>query len=76
MRGNEKKTAVRRIRDFISNYPQLAAGSFYRRFWNTLEHGKITEWVLYATGLLAFLVVYLLFFNFIIWVRLSTGWFP
>ena len=76
MRRDEKKTTVRRIRNFMSNYPQLAEGSFYRRFWNKLEHDKITEWVFYAAGLLAFLVVYLLFLNFIIWARLSAGWFP
>lgn len=76
MRRDEKKTTVRRIRNFITNHPQLAEGSFSHGFWNNLEHKKIKEWVFYIAGLAAFLVVYLLFLNFIIWVRLSTGWFP
>jgi len=76
MRRHRKKTTVEKIWNLFSNPPRFSERSFALRFWNRLEHDKIKEWVLCAAGLLAFLVVYLLFLNFIIWARSSTGGFP
>lgn len=75
MRREENEKATGRIRSLISNWSLLERPLFHR-FEAKLQQGKIMEGLFFVTGLLAFLAVYLVFLNLIIWAHFPAGLFP